>query len=81
MQKRALCLLLCLLFVFSAAACGKDTNGEVATAAQPIEHTATAIETVTIATTEDAPKKFFKNGKIVIVKNGKAYNVAGVELK
>ena len=42
---------------------------------------ATAIETVTIATTEDAPKKFFKNGKIVIVKNGKAYNVAGVELK
>ena len=42
---------------------------------------ATAIETVTIATTEGAPKKFFKNGKIVIVKNGKAYNVAGVELK
>ena len=42
---------------------------------------ATAIETVTIATTEDAPKKFFKNGKIIIVKNGKAYNVAGVELK
>ena len=42
---------------------------------------ATAIETVTIATTKDAPKKFFKNGKIVIVKNGKAYNVAGVELK
>ena len=42
---------------------------------------ATAIETITIATTEDAPKKFFKNGKIIIVKNGKAYNVAGVELK
>ena len=42
---------------------------------------ATAIETVTIATTEGAPKKFFKDGKIVIVKNGKAYNVAGVELK
>ena len=42
---------------------------------------ATAIETVTIATTKDAPKKFFKNGKIVIIKNGKAYNVAGVELK
>jgi hypothetical protein len=42
---------------------------------------ATAIETVTIATTKEAPKKFFKNGKIVIVKNGKAYNVAGVELK
>ena len=42
---------------------------------------ATAIETVTIATTKDAPKKFFKDGKLVIVKNGKAYNVAGVELK
>ena len=42
---------------------------------------ATAIETVTIATTKNAPKKFFKDGKLVIVKNGKAYNVAGVELK
>ena len=41
----------------------------------------TAIKTVTFATTENAPKKFFKDGKIVIVKNGKAYNVAGVELK
>ncbi len=41
----------------------------------------TAIETITAATTKDAPKKFFKDGKIVIVKNGKAYNVAGVELK
>lgn len=42
---------------------------------------ATSIETITVATTKDAPKKFFKNGKIVIIKNGKAYNVAGVELK
>ena len=41
----------------------------------------TAIETVTVATTKDAPKKFFKNNKVVILKNGKAYNVAGQELK
>ena len=41
----------------------------------------TAIETVTVATTKDAPKKFFKNNKVVILKNGKTYNVAGQELK
>ena len=29
----------------------------------------------------NAPKKFFKDEKIVILKNGKTYNVAGQELK
>lgn len=43
--------------------------------------TATAIETVTFSTTKNAPKKFFKDDKIVIVKNGKTYNVAGQEVK
>ena len=43
--------------------------------------TATAIETVTFPTTMNAPKKFFKDEKIVILKNGKTYNVAGQELK
>lgn len=43
--------------------------------------TATAIETVTFPTTMNAPKKFFKDEKIVIFKNGKTYNVAGQELK
>ena len=42
---------------------------------------ATAIETVTFSTTKNAPKKFFKDDKIVIVKNGKTYNVAGQEMK
>lgn len=42
--------------------------------------TATAIETVTFPTTMNAPKKFFKDEKIVILKNGKTYNVAGQEL-
>ena len=41
----------------------------------------TAIETITFATTKDAPKKFFKNNKVVIVKNGKTFNVAGQEMK
>lgn len=40
---------------------------------------ATAIETVTIETIQNArPKKFIKNGKICIIKNGKIYNVMGV---
>ena len=43
--------------------------------------TATAIETVTFPTTMNAPKKFFKDEKLVILKNGKTYNVAGQELK
>lgn len=43
--------------------------------------TATAIETVTFPTTMNAPKKFFNDNKIVIIKNGKTYNVAGQELK
>lgn len=43
--------------------------------------TATAIETVTFPTTMNAPKKFFKDEKIVILKNGKTYNVAGQEVK
>ena len=42
---------------------------------------ATAIETVTFSTTENAPKKFVKDDKVVIVKNGKTYNVAGQEVK
>ena len=43
--------------------------------------TATAIETVTFPTIMNAPKKFFNDNKIVIIKNGKTYNVAGQELK
>ena len=41
----------------------------------------TAIEAATFSTTKNAPKKFFKDNKIVIVKNGKTYNVAGQEVK
>ena len=43
--------------------------------------TATAIETVTFPTTMNAPKKFLKDDKIIILKNGKTYNVAGQEMK
>ena len=43
--------------------------------------TATAIKTVTFPTTMNAPKKFLKDDKIIILKNGKTYNVAGQEMK
>lgn len=51
-QKRTLCLLLCLLFMLSAAACGNRKDAEVVTATEkPVEHPETAIETA-VATTE-----------------------------
>ena len=37
--KRSLSLLLCLLFIFSAAACGEKEANQAATATQPIGHT------------------------------------------
>ena len=43
--KRSLSLLLCLLFVFSAAACGEKKANQVTTATQPIEHTEALVQT------------------------------------
>ena len=42
--KRSLSLLLCLLFIFSAAACGEKEANQAATATQPIEHTETPVQ-------------------------------------
>ena len=43
--KRSLSLLLCLLFIFSAAACGEKEANQAATATQPIEHTEAPVQT------------------------------------
>ncbi len=43
--KRSLSLLLCLLFIFSAAACGEKEANQAATATQPIEHTEALVQT------------------------------------
>ena len=43
--KRSLSLLLCVLFVFSAAACGEKEANQAATATQPIGHTEAPVQT------------------------------------
>ena len=43
--KRSLSLLLCLLFIFSAAACGEKEASQSVTATQPIEHTEAPVQT------------------------------------
>lgn len=46
-----------------------------------VQNEPTAVETVAIQTTDALPKKFIKNGKVCIVKNGRIYNIVGVEQK
>ncbi len=60
---------------------GEGNTVDWSLAKQPLDtdNTVTGIEDVTVKDNTATDGKYLKNGKIVIVKNGKTYNVLGIE--